>query len=154
MGGSGGSGASVEALVTGTWERVDPHIADGDVALASHVVATMEEATREVVALDHERGAELQALGAILLRTESVASSKIERVEASAIGYARALHGNRAKAAATATAPATTAIAALTTSVDGGKPLHLVAVLDAHRALMLDDPTERDYAGRFRDVQN
>jgi len=60
-----------------------PRIADEDVALASVVVATMEEATREVVTLDHERGAELQALGAILLRTESVASSKIERVEAS-----------------------------------------------------------------------
>ncbi|MGM0619256.1 MAG: Fic family protein [Actinomycetota bacterium] len=131
-----------------------PHIADADVALASDVVATMEEATREVVALDHERGAELQALGAILLRTESVASSKIERVEASTADYAGALHGNRSNVAATAMAAATTAIAALITSVDGGKPLRLEAALDAHRVLMLDDPTERVYAGRLRDVQN
>ena len=51
-------------------------------------------------------------------------------------------------------AAATTAIAALIASVDGGKPLHLEAVLDAHHALMIDDPTERVYAGRLRDVQN
>jgi hypothetical protein len=49
-----------------------------------------------------------RALGAILLRTESVASSKIERVEASTEDYARALHGNRSNAAATAMAAATT----------------------------------------------
>ena len=89
-----------------------PHIEAGDVALPSHVVATMEAATYEVVALDRERGAELQTLGAILLRTESVASSKIERVEASTADYARALHGNRPNVAATAMAAATTAIAA------------------------------------------
>ncbi len=129
-----------------------PVIADVD--LSGDVVAAMEEATREVVALDHERGAELQALGAILLRTESVASSKIERVEASTADYARAMHGNRSNAAATAMAAATTAIGALITSVDGGGPLRLEAVLDAHRALMLDDPMERPYAGRLRDMQN
>ena len=131
-----------------------PLIAAVDVDLPGDAVAAMEEATREVVALDHERGADLHALGAILLRTESVASSKIERVEASTADYARALHGNRSNVAATAMAAATTAIAALITSVDGGKPLHLEAVLAAHRALMLDDPTERVYAGRLRDVQN
>lgn len=131
-----------------------PHIADDDVELPSVVVATMEEATREVVRLDQERGAELPALGAMLLRTESVASSKIEWVEASTADYARALHGNRANVAATAMAAATTAIAALITSVDDDKPLHLEAVLDAHRVLMHDDATEQVYAGRLRDVQN
>ena len=148
------SGSREDRMLREVTVSLPPHIADADVALASDVVATMEEATREVVALDHERGAELQALGAILLRTESVASSKIERVEASTADYARALHGNRSNVAATAMAAATTAIAALITSVDGGKPLHLEAVLDAHRVLMLEDPTERVYAGRLRDVQN
>jgi hypothetical protein len=114
----------------------------------------MEDATRQVVALDHEHGAELQALGAILLRTESVASSKIERVEASTADYARALHGNRSNAAATTMAAATAAIAALITSVDDGAPLRTEAVLHAHRALMLDDPVERAFAARFRDMQN
>lgn len=131
-----------------------PLIAAVDVDLPGDAVVVMEEATREVVALDHERGAELQALGAILLPTESVASSKIERVEASTADYARAMHGNRSNQAATAMAAATTAIDALITSVDGGDTLRLEAVLDAHRALMWDDPTERLYAGRFRDMQN
>jgi Fic family protein len=148
------SGSREDRMLREVTVSLPPHIEAGDVALPSHVVATMEAATREVVALDHERGAELQTLGAILLRTESMASSKIERVEASTADYARALHGNRSNVAATAMAAATTAIAALITSVDGGKPLRLEAVLDAHRALMLDDPTERVYAGRLRDVQN
>jgi Fic family protein len=148
------SGSRADRMLREVTVSLPPHIAHEDVALASGVVATMEDATREVVALDHERGAELQALGAILLRTESVASSKIERVEASTADYARALHGNRSNVSATAMAAATTAIAALITSVDGGKPLHLEAVLDAHRALMLEDPTERAYAGRLRDMQN
>lgn len=133
---------------------VPPNIAEVDVHLGSDAISTMEEAAREIVALDHERGAELQTLGAILLRTESVASSKIERVEASTADYARALHGNRSNAAATAMAAATTAIAALITSVDDGAPLQIQAVLDAHRSLMRDDPVERAYAGRFRDMQN
>jgi len=148
------SGSREDRMLREVTVSLPPHIADADVVLVSDVVATMEEATREVVTLDHERGAELQALGAILLRTESVASSKIERVEASTADYARALHGNRSNVAATAMAAATTAISALITSVDGGKPLRLEAVLDAHRVLMLDDPTERVYAGRLRDVQN
>lgn len=148
------SGPRADRMLREVTASLPPHIEAEDVALPSHVVATMEEATREVAALDHERGAELQALGAILLRTESVASSKIERVEASTDDYARALHGNRSNVAATAMAAATTAIAALITSVDGGKPLHLDAVLDAHRALMLEDRAERAYAGRLRDMQN
>ncbi len=131
-----------------------PRIAEVDVRPSGDVLSNMEDAVREVVALNHERGAELQSLGAILLRTESVASSKIERVEASTDDYARALHGNRSNVAATAMAAATTAIAALITSVDDGSPLRIGAMLDAHRSLMQDDAHERAYAGRFRDMQN
>jgi Fic family protein len=131
-----------------------PAIAAVDVRLDNAVIAAMEDAAREVVALDHEHGADLLALGAILLRTESVASSKIERVEASTDDYARALHGNRSNAAATAMAAATTAIATLITSVDRGRPVRIESVLYAHRALMFEDPGERAYAGRFRDMQN
>jgi Fic family protein len=133
---------------------IPPPIADATIVLSSEFTAVMEEATREVVSLDHQHGAELRALGAILLRTESVASSKIERIEASMEDYARALHGNRSNAAATSMAAATSAVAALITSVGDGRPLHVDAVLAAHRSLMRDDPHERAYAGRFRDVQN
>ena len=148
------SGSREDRMLREVTVAVPPNIAEVDVHLGSDAISTMEEAAREIVALDHERGAELQTLGAILLRTESVASSKIERVEASTADYARALHGNRSNAAATAMAAATTAIAALITSVDDGAPLQIQAVLDAHRSLMRDDPVERAYAGRFRDMQN
>lgn len=46
------------------------------------------------MALDREQRATLGGLGPTLLRTESVASSKIERIEASSDDYLRALHGN------------------------------------------------------------
>jgi Fic family protein len=148
------SGTRDDRMLREVIVALPPNIADLDVQVSSDVIALMEDAAREVVALDHERGADLQALGAILLRTESVASSKIERVEASTDDYARALHGNRSNAAATAMAAATTAIAALITSVDDRTSLRIEAVLQAHRALMLDDRMERAYAGRFRDMQN
>jgi Fic family protein len=49
---------------------------------------------------------------------------------------------------------ATEALTALINSVDDGAELHLGQVLAAHRALMIDDPHDRAYAGRFRDMQN
>ncbi len=55
-------------------------------------VAT-EACLREVAALDLVYGADLKALETLLLRTESVASSKIEWIEASVDDFARALHG-------------------------------------------------------------
>jgi Fic family protein len=90
----------------------------------------------------------------MLLRTESVASSKIEHVEADVADYVRALHGSRANASATAMAAATVALEALVGSVADGSALTKKAVLAAHRALMRDDPAEARYAGRVREVQN
>jgi Fic family protein len=133
---------------------IPPPIAGATIGLSSELAALTEEATREVVSLDHQRGTELHALGAILLRTESVASSKIERIEASMEDYARALHGNRSNASATSMAAATSAIAALITSVGDGRPLRVEAVRAAHRSLMRDDQHERALGGRFRNVQS
>jgi Fic family protein len=131
-----------------------PSIAEVDVHFGSDVIATTEAAAREVMVLDYERRAELHSFGTVLPWTESVASSKIERVEGSTDHYARALHGDRSNAAATAMAAATSAIAAFIASVDDGSRLRIEAMLDAHRSLMQDDPVERTYAGRFHDMQN
>ena len=70
-----------------------PMIADQAITIDSALAADMESAMREIAALDSVHGANLEALGILLLRTESVASSKIEAVEASLDDYARALHG-------------------------------------------------------------
>jgi hypothetical protein len=48
---------------------VPPQIAGTAVGISSGLAAIMEEATAVVISLDHHRGAELHALGAILLRT-------------------------------------------------------------------------------------
>jgi Fic family protein len=131
-----------------------PMIGDRDFTCTSDLTAQIEESLREIAALDAAHGADLGALGTILLRTESVASSKIEHVEADVTDYARALHGVRSNPSAVSMAAATGALADLIESVAGGAQLGLNGVLGAHGALMREDPMEARYAGRLRDVQN
>lgn len=131
-----------------------PEIGELAVPTAADVIAEMEQALREVASLDTQHGADLDALASLLLRTESVASSKIENVEASIEDFARALHGVKANPAAVSMAAATQALASLIGSVQGGQPLTRSAILAAHAALMQEDPSEREYAGRLRDMQN
>jgi Fic family protein len=131
-----------------------PRIAELEVRVAPAVGAAMEACVREIAGLDFAQGAELKGLETLLLRTESVASSKIEHIEASVDDFARALHGIKSNPSATSMVAATEALTALINSVGGGADLVLSEVLAAHRALMIDDPHDRAYAGRFRDMQN
>lgn len=55
---------------------------------------------REIAALDAAHGGTLEALGVLLLRTESVASSKIENVQVNLEDYARGLYGIKTSASA------------------------------------------------------
>jgi hypothetical protein len=75
------SGPREDRMLRSISVRLPPHIADLPLALDGRTMASMEAAAREITALDREQRAELGALGATLLRTESVASSKIERIE-------------------------------------------------------------------------
>lgn len=131
-----------------------PKIADREVWLSPGLADSMESSLRAVSALDSTHGDDLRALETLLLRTESVASSKIEAVEAGIDDYARALHGIKSNEAAVSMAAATRALNALIHSVDQGTTLSLDAILTAHGSLMRDDPSERQYAGRLRDMQN
>lgn len=130
-----------------------PHIAGRDLLVPSKLAAQIEVCLREIGALDASHGAHLSALGTMLLRTESVASSKIEQVEADITDYARALHGMKTNQSATSMAAATVALEELIDSVGGGD-LTTEAVLRSHHALMRDDPGETAYAGKIRDMQN
>ncbi|MFC8801143.1 Fic family protein [Promicromonospora sp. NPDC057138] len=134
--------------------RLPPHIADLDLVANAHLTSRLEVALREIANLDHAHGAHLDALSALLLRNESVASSKIEHVEASIDDFARAMHGIRANESATSMVASTHALEHLIASVAGGADLTLTNIHRAHAALMADDPYEKDYAGRFRDMQN
>jgi Fic family protein len=147
------SGSQADRMLREVVVAIPPVITGRELRLAAAVVAAGESALREIVGLDRDRGAQLGVLGAVLLRSESVASSRIERIEADTAAYSRALHGDRSNAAATAMSVATGAVAQLVGSVTGDAPLELAAILGAHRTLMRDDPTEQQRAGRLRDVQ-
>ena len=131
-----------------------PFIADSDVRLPSRLSADMEAALQEITALDAEHPAILGALGTLLLRTECVASSRIEEIDAAVDDYARALHGVKANPSATLMVAATTATDVLLTAVTTTRRIELADLTAAHRELMRDDPTDGDYAGRVRDMQN
>ncbi|BDZ39455.1 Fic family protein [Microbacterium suwonense] len=94
------------------------------------------------------------SLSRFMMRTESVASSKIERITASATDYAKALAGNRSNSSATSMVAASTALHSLVTDVGEKGRFALNDLLRAHHALMQADPLEAEYAGRLRDMQN
>jgi Fic family protein len=131
-----------------------PLIAGRDVPITARQASDVEAAVKEIAALDRTGGHALGALGVLLLRTESVASSKIERIEASADDYARALHGIRTNSSAVSMVAATHALAIMIDKVSETGSIDLGTITEAHAALMADDASEREYAGRPRDMQN
>lgn len=133
--------------------RTPPYIATSTPVISSVTAAAVESAMREITVLDRAHVGRLDALGALLLRTESVASSKIEHVAARLDDYARALHGSRANASAVSMVAATSALDSLLATVTSTGRIELDTVLAAHRALMADDPWEAPYAGKLRTMQ-
>ena len=127
---------------------VAPFIANRAVALGSETAADLEAATFEIAKLDSSHADDLSALGTLLLCTESVASSKIEQIQANVDDYARA------NSSAIAMAAATTALQAMIATVGPNAPIRLSAITSAHAALMHDDPLESSAAGELRTVQN
>lgn len=124
-------------------------IAELTVALPAAVVADAEEASNEITRFDAELGDEIAPFAAVLLRSESAASSDIENVTASAraIAEAEALGGTGRRNAAqiVSNTEAMKAAVALADRLDGN------AILAMHRALMRDsDPGS---AGRWRREQ-
>jgi len=131
---------------------IPPMIAD----LAVPVVADRDLSRARYEAVDLERVADgvLSPLAGFLIRMESVASSRIEHVEASSLAFARAIGGLKENTSAMSMVAAGAAIAKLIAA--SGATISLDEILTAHEALMRDDPdlAERPYAGRVRDVQN
>jgi len=81
----------------------------------------MDQALRKVAAVDHTHGKSLAPLSTLLIRTESVASSKIERITANVDDYARALHGSKANESASAMVNSTGALGNLIATVTNGQ---------------------------------
>lgn len=133
---------------------IPPFIADRLVPIDASLATQMELATREIAALDASHGGTLEALGLLLLRTESVASSKIENVQASLEDYARALHGIKTNESAVSMVAATQALKMMIDGVGRSKRIEIKTITSSHAILMADAGKESEFAGRFREMQN
>lgn len=131
-----------------------PKITGAKPTIPSAIASAMDDALREIAALDEIYGDHLASLSTLLLRAESVASSKIENENASVDDYARALHGIRSNSSATSMVASTKALDALIKSVQDGGSIKLPSIYRAHGILMADEPSERAHAGKPRAMQN
>jgi Fic family protein len=133
---------------------IPPNIAELDYDPSLELVRDSESALLAVAVTDTVAAGHSEAMSRFLMRTESVASSKIERINASAEDFARALAGGKGNTSATSMVAASTALHALVRDAGETGTITLAGILAAHSALMVDDPHEALYAGRVRDMQN
>ena len=133
---------------------IPPLIGTLDYAPRLAEVLASERAILAVAQADTDAEGHSAALSRFMIRSESVASSKIERITASALDYAKAIAGNRSNLAAASMVAASSALHELVTVVGTQGLFELEQLLSAHRALMADDPHEASYAGTLRDMQN
>ncbi len=120
-----------------------------DVPLSAATRTLATEAASEIARFDAEVGADIAPFSAILLRSESVASSRIENLTASAKTMALAELGDTSRENASVIVANTTAMQAaiaLADSLDGE------AILAMHMALL--GASQPEWAGRWRDEQN
>jgi Fic family protein len=148
------AGGKADRMLAEVTVAIPPEIAGLAYSPTAGTAEAIAEAAAEVTRTDSGVGERLRSLDRFLIRTESVSSSKIERVEAGADDFVRALAGVRANASATSMVAATEALASLAAAAGESRRIELAALLDAHAALMRDDPMDGRYAGEFRTVQN
>lgn len=105
--------------------------------------------------LDMVHGRTLAALNSLLLRTESVDSSKIENVDASLADYGRALLGAGASSSAVSMASATAAVDRMIREAAGlPRTVRKEALLQAHHDLFARVPSDNVRPGHVRHRQN
>ncbi|GAC1671924.1 MAG: Fic family protein [Candidatus Limnocylindrales bacterium] len=119
---------------------------------AAEAVAAAEQAVRELNAAGSVTG--LEAIGALLLRSEAIASSRIEGYELSQRNLARALIDPRAARGTARTVAAN--VIAMEEAIALGevdRPLTVDDIRAVHRTLMVGEPA-RVTPGEFRREQN
>ncbi|WP_207798435.1 Fic family protein [Klenkia marina] len=112
------------------------------------VLRAAEDAAAEVARFDTRMGAEVAPFGAVLLRTESASSSRIEQLTSGARAIAVAEIGSPSTRNAEAVVGNVAAMQAALDLADAPTP---AAVLAMHHALLVD--TEPAIAGRWRSEQ-
>lgn len=148
------AGSKEDRMVRSITVCVPAEIATRAFTLDSRLVSKSEAAVSAISHLDDAYGDALQSLNRLLIRVESVASSKIENIHATSEEYARAQYGNRSNSSAIEMVAGTQALTALIDSMGSGKRISSSSIKDAHRALMKDVPREEESAGKYRKIQN
>lgn len=139
---------------------VVPAIARQPLDLAAAARSATDAARTAIVEMQRSAGRSLGALVGALLRSESVASSKIEHLSSSqvdvalaAFGAARPSSGGQVRASARAVA-ATIAAMHAATSMPLAPRISAAEVLQVHGILMAGDRAGQAEAGRLRSVPN
>lgn len=125
-----------------------PLIADRTPWLPSDVAALAEDASTEIARFDSTMGAEIAPFAAVLLRSESAASSQIENLTASARAIAEAELGDSSRPNAT---EIVANVSAMRAAIELSDQLDAGAILTMHRALM--ESTHPAIAGQWRTSQ-
>lgn len=142
-----------DRLLTEISVEIPGAIARAELKLDAETRAACDEAAVEITRLE-SRAEHLAGVGELLVRTEAVASSKIEHIYADVDDIARASIGAATGASAQRTVAAAQALGHLSASCDGGRALSHEAILEAHRRLLHGDLLEGATAGRYRQQQN
>jgi Fic family protein len=133
-----GPDSALGSRFNGPYESaVPPSIADIDVELSSDTLQLAEAATEVLVRFDSELGSEIAPFASLLLRSEAVASSRIENLTASARSILSAELGVTGKPNATVIAANTRSMQSALELADALTP---ESVLEMHRTLMLSEP--------------
>jgi Fic family protein len=139
---------------------VPDHLLNRSIKLDGSVAAEVAEAEAAIARLDEVAGAmsNTEALARLLLRAESVASSKIEGLE---VGPRRLLRADAARALGEPDTDVTAAellgtidaMAFAIQSIHQGSPITSQVLLETHRRLLASS-RERERGGQFRNFQN
>jgi len=148
------AGSKKDRMVRSIRVCIPAEIATRTFSLGSGLISRSESAVSAISHLDGVHGQTLASLNHLLIRVESVASSKIENIHATSEEYARALYGNKSNSSAIAMVAGTAALTAMIASVESGKKISELSIKDAHYTLMKDVPREQESAGKYRQVQN
>ncbi|MDI2031703.1 Fic family protein [Saccharopolyspora sp. TS4A08] len=134
--------------------EVPPKIAHLDARLPAELAERCRHGEAEITRLDALYGAHPVGISSFLVRSESVASSRIEQVYADPEDVARASINEEASRAALTTAAAARAMSTLVSRQRADDPFSETALLEAHRELLEDEPGNKSFAGRYRPMQN
>ena len=128
---------------------IPTQIAGLEVPVSGELSAAIDDAAVEIARFDEQMGADIAPFAALLLRSESAASSQIENLTASAraIAEAELVEGSGAGNARQVVANTR----AMSAAIDLSSDLSTDAILAMHDALM--GPHDPDIAGRWRSEQ-